>query len=214
MEGILKIADDLYFVRHPVRPGWFCGITVVAGSEKLGLIDTGYENTPEEYLFPFLKELGRDVKEISLIYNTHGDGDHIEGNDVIKKAANATIVCHEQEADVIPSADETVTDGDSITLGDRVFTVVHCPGHRQGNTCLFDKSSSLLVTGDTIVGTRSELIRVGKEPYIASLKKIAALSPAAVLMSHPFDPAGKNFLKGKEIDEMIQASIKVAESIS
>jgi glyoxylase-like metal-dependent hydrolase (beta-lactamase superfamily II) len=213
MTDVIKIEDDIYFVQHRNRPGWFCGITVVVGKDKLGIVDTGYENTPEEYLLPFLAEIGRDPKEITDVYNTHGDGDHIEGNEAVKKMTGATFTCYELEAEHITTADRTLAEGETIELGDRTFSVVHCQGHRAGNTCLIDNESSLMIVGDTIVGTREELIRIGSEPYIASLKKILNLSPATVVMSHPFEPAGKNLLKGEEIAEMIEASIKIAERL-
>jgi hypothetical protein len=34
-----------------------------------------------------------------------------------------------------------------------------------------------------------------------------------MIMSHPFMPAGKNILKGQEINEMIETSIEVAEKL-
>jgi glyoxylase-like metal-dependent hydrolase (beta-lactamase superfamily II) len=213
MEGVTQVADDLYYLQHQMRPGWFCGISVLVGKNSLGLVDTGLENTPEEYLLPFLKQLGREPAEITTVYNTHGDGDHVEGNLAIKKICNPTIYCHEEEASVIENVDKTVTEGDIIVLGDRTFTVVHVPGHRVGNTCLFDKDSSLMIVGDTIVGTRTELIRIGKEPYISSLRKIQSMSPKTVLMSHPFEPAGKILLKGAEISDMIEASVKIAKDM-
>jgi glyoxylase-like metal-dependent hydrolase (beta-lactamase superfamily II) len=135
------------------------------------------------------------------------------GNAAVKQLCGAKTACHEEEADVIGDIDIRLKDGDSIDLGDRTFTVVHCPGHRAGNCCLFDQTASLLIAGDTIVGTREELIRLGKEPYIASLKKLRALNPAKVIMSHPFDPAGKNVLEGSEVADMIEASIEIAEKL-
>ncbi|MBN1686904.1 MAG: MBL fold metallo-hydrolase [Spirochaetales bacterium] len=212
MENVHKIEDDLYYVQHPTRPGWFCGITVVVGADSLGLVDTGYANTPEEYLLPFLEEIGRSPQEITTVYNTHGDGDHIEGNAAVKKLSGAQFACYTSEAEAIRNVDLSLSDGQTIALGDRTFTVIHCPGHRQGNSCLFDKESSLLIAGDTIVGTRRELIRIGTEPYVASLRRILNLSPATVVMSHPFDPAGKNVLRGAEISAMVEASITIAQS--
>jgi glyoxylase-like metal-dependent hydrolase (beta-lactamase superfamily II) len=214
MADAIKIEDDIFYVWEETRPEWFIGMTVVIGKNGLGLVDTGFENTPWEYLVPFLNKIGRKPGEITAIYNTHGDTDHIEGNDAVKKLCDAKITCYEGEAQAISNADLTLAEGDTMVLGDRSFTVIHCPGHRVGNSCLFDKEASLLIAGDTIVGTRTELIRIGSEPYIASLKKVLALSPATVVMSHPFAPAGKNVLRGKEISEMIDASIKIAESVS
>ncbi len=213
MQGVAQIEKDFYFIQQVTRPGWFCGIYVITGADSIGIVDSGFENTPSEYLLPFLKEIGRAPTDVSMLFNTHGDGDHMLGNAAVKELCGAKTACHEDEADAIEGIDILVKDGDAIGLGDRTFTVVHCPGHRAGNCCLFDTSASLLIAGDTIVGTQAELIRLGKQPYIASLKKIRALHPVKVIMSHPFEPAGKNVLEGEEIADMIEASIEVAQKL-
>ena len=59
MENVERIADDLYFVKYVHREGTFVGVTVVLGRHKIGLVDTGFERTPIDNLFPFLKDLLR-----------------------------------------------------------------------------------------------------------------------------------------------------------
>ena len=106
-----------------------------------------------------------------------------------------------------------IEDGDTLVLGDRDFKVIHTPGHRPGAICLMDENHRLLVTGDSVCGEREDLIRMDKAIYIESLRKLRGMKANTMIMSHPFMPAGKNSLKGKEIAEMIEASIKVAESL-
>jgi len=43
-----------------------------------------------------------------------------------------------------------VTDGDVIDLGDRVFRVLHVPGHSPGSVALWEEDSGLLFTGDAL----------------------------------------------------------------
>jgi len=50
-----------------MRPGWFCGIIIALGTETIGLIDSGFENTPEEIIFPLIEELRRKPEEIDLV---------------------------------------------------------------------------------------------------------------------------------------------------
>jgi glyoxylase-like metal-dependent hydrolase (beta-lactamase superfamily II) len=45
---------------------------------------------------------------------------------------------------------QLVEDGDTIDLGDRVFTVVHLPGHTPGSIGILDETSGLLFSGDAI----------------------------------------------------------------
>ena len=52
-----------------------------------------------------------------------------------------------------------------------------------------------------------------KAIYVESLRRLRGVKANMMIMSHPFMPAGKDILNGQEIAEMIEASIKVAESL-
>jgi glyoxylase-like metal-dependent hydrolase (beta-lactamase superfamily II) len=145
--------------------------------------------------------------------NTHRDGDHIRGNQAFKENTGALIVTHRLEAEAIPSVDKTLEDDDIVGLGDRLFRVILTPGHRPGAVCLFDEKHRVLITGDSVCGERETLIRMDKGIYINSLKKLLELEADTMIMSHPFMPAGKNILRGSEVNEMIQSSIEVAERL-
>ena len=208
-----KIADDLYFIKQPIREGWFSGVILVLGKSKIGLVDTGFENTPADYIFPLIKDLGRRSEEIEYVVNTHRDGDHIGGNEAIKKTTGAKIAVHELEIEAVNTADIRLKDGDMVELGDRRFKVIHTPGHRPGSICLYDHENHTLVTGDSVCGERRDLIRMDKEIYIESLKKLLDLDIRVMIMAHPFQPQGKSTLTGKEPEEMIRASISIAERL-
>lgn len=44
----------------------------------------------------------------------------------------------------------TLADGDRVDLGDRLFTVLHLPGHSPGGIGLLDERDGLFLTGDAI----------------------------------------------------------------
>lgn len=213
MSSVEKYAEDLYVIRQDMRPGWYCSVLVFFGEENIGIVDTGYENTPVDYIFPLIREKGRELNEVNLVVNTHRDGDHIRGNIVLKENTGAEIAVHKLEADAVPSAVKMLEDGDIVKLGDREFLVILTPGHRPGAICLFEKKQRLLITGDSICGEREDLIRMNKQIYIDSLKMLLEYDADVMIMSHPFKPAGKNILKGREIGEMIEASIEIAENL-
>ncbi|MFA9437912.1 MAG: MBL fold metallo-hydrolase, partial [Candidatus Bathyarchaeota archaeon] len=99
MENVVEVFDDLFVVKQDMRPGWYCSVFVVFGEKSIGIVDTGYENTPTDYVFPLLKAKGRSPDEVDLIVNTHRDGDHIRGNDVFKENTGALIVAHSLAAE-------------------------------------------------------------------------------------------------------------------
>jgi glyoxylase-like metal-dependent hydrolase (beta-lactamase superfamily II) len=205
------VKDDLYLVRQEMRPGWTCNVVLVFGEDEIGVVDSGYENTPDDFVFPLIEERGRRVDEVSIIVNTHRDGDHIRGNAALKEGTGAPIIIHELEMEAVPTADSRL--GESVVLGDRTFKVIHTPGHRPGAVCLYDEGSRLLLTGDSVCGTRENLIRMDKHIYIESLQRLLGLDVEIMIMSHPFGPMGKDILRGDEPRQMIEASIEIAKNI-
>ena len=206
-----KVQDDLYLVRQEMRPGWTCNVVLVFGENEIGVIDSGYENTPEDYVFPLIEEQGRSIEEVSIIVNTHRDGDHIRGNAALKERTGAPIKIQELEMEAVPTADAKL--GDHVTLGDRDFKVLHTPGHRPGAVCLYHEETRTLLTGDSVCGTRENLIRMDKNIYIDSLRKLQRLEVETMIMSHPFAPPGKDILRGDEPRQMIKDSIEIATNL-
>jgi glyoxylase-like metal-dependent hydrolase (beta-lactamase superfamily II) len=96
----------------------------------------------------------------------------------------------------VVAAGTTVEDGDSLSCGDRAWTVVYTPGHSRSHICLFSATDGLLVSGDHLLPTVTPHIdfHPGGEAdplgdYLESLEKVAALEPSLVLPGHghPFD---------------------------
>ena len=211
MENVERIADDLYFVKYVHREGTFVGVTVVLGRHKIGLVDTGFERTPIDNLFPFLKDLGRSPEEIDLVVNTHRDGDHIQGNKVIKDKTKAKIAIHELDAEALEVVDVKLKNGDYVELGDRKFEIIHTPGHTLGSICLYQKENHLLIVGDSLVGDRVDLIRMDKNIYINSLQRLLDLDVRLLIQSHPRVPFEKGVLVEDEPREALLTNISLAE---
>lgn len=210
MSDVEIVSNDLYVVKQEMRPGWYCSVILVFGEKNIGVVDTGYENTPVDHVFPLILGKGRRLDEVDLVVNTHRDGDHVLGNTVFKENTGASIAIHELEFEAVPAADRRLRDGDRVMLGDRSFTIIHTPGHRPGSICLLDQDDRLLITGDSVCGAREDLIRMDKEIYIASLNRLLVVEADTMIMSHPFQPAGKGTLRGDEVKDMVSASLEVA----
>lgn len=88
----------------------------------------------------------KDLDPVYLV-NTHGHGDHTAGNQRFARMTEA-VVGHENERNQIDGLTETVTDGDTLTVGDLTIEVLHTPGHTDGSICL--KTDDALVSGDTV----------------------------------------------------------------
>jgi glyoxylase-like metal-dependent hydrolase (beta-lactamase superfamily II) len=212
MENVEKIADDLYLLKYVHREGSFVGIVIVLGKTQIGLVDAGFENTPVDYLFPLLRELGRSPDEIGLLVLTHRDMDHIQGCRMIREKTKAKVAVHELDAEAVEAVDIKLKDGQRVELGDRSFEVIHSPGHTPGNICLYQKAERLLIVGDTLCGEAVNYIRMGKEVYIKSIRRLLELDVGILIQSHPREPFRKAVLVGDEPQEGMRASIVYAQT--
>jgi glyoxylase-like metal-dependent hydrolase (beta-lactamase superfamily II) len=83
-----------------------------------------------------------------------------------------------------------VVEGTVLTVGDYRFTCIETPGHTKGHVCLYEPAQKFLLSGDHILGDISPNITHywgdgnPLADFMASLKKIAALSVELVLPGH------------------------------
>lgn len=80
-----------------------------------------------------------------------------------------------------------LADGDSISLDDRAFQVVHTPGHSPGSICLWDQGSGTLFSGDVVVDGEpllDELPRSDRADYARSLRTLQQLAVRTVHAGH------------------------------
>src|SRR5262249_13025491 len=70
--------------------------------------------------------------KLSDILVTHHHGDHTGGISELKRRHRARVVAPRLEAAKIPDVDETVGEGDTVTVGTLSARVIETPGHTLG----------------------------------------------------------------------------------
>ncbi len=89
---------------------------------------------------------GRDVKFIAL---THTHPDHVQSLKELRHETKAPLAMHSAEADqVTPPPEKLLEGGETISVGNLQFKVVHTPGHTPGGICLL--CGEHLFSGDTL----------------------------------------------------------------
>ena len=82
-----------------------------------------------------------------------------------------------------PAPDRMLKEGDKISIGKYLLTVMHTPGHTPGSICLYGENT--LFTGDTLfrrsVG-RTDFPGGDEKKLFNSLKKIILLPPDTIVL--------------------------------
>ncbi len=239
-----EVAEGVHHIRCPfMRPGYFTGACAILG-KNITLVDSGTPASPDEAIFPYLSHMGRRPRETSMVVHTHAHFDHCGGTSVIKRASNAKAAVHVRDKPLMedaPSlnrqlnrrfpeicppglfpefesvkADLALEDGDRLTLEERVFRIIHVPGHSEGSIVLLEEETGLCISGDSIQGRgeRRPLLFFSAPDYIDSVRKLTKESIDTLILGHPFPPFNKGVLHGEETRTFLSASLKAIEELS
>lgn len=118
----------------------------------------------------------REGVELTAIWNTHHHWDHIGGNEELRDRFGLPVFCgaYDFAEARIPAATNAVREGDTVSVGDVVFTVIDVPGHTLGHVAYYGNGA--LICGDTLFGGGCGRLFEGSATQMrASLAKLAAL---------------------------------------
>ena len=105
---------------------------------------------------PALVELIRSqAPDVELIVTSHQHFDHWQALAEVAEATGAPTAAHALDAEPLPvKPDRILADGDTITVGDLTFDVIHLQGHTEGSVALAlrgaDGEVTHLFTGDCL----------------------------------------------------------------
>ncbi len=155
--------------------------------------ETAIIDAPEER--PILEAIARTGWTPTVLLVTHHHGDHVEANLALKQRFGLKIIGPKAEAAKIPGIDETVAEGDELSLLGETVRVIETPGHTAGHVSYFLPKSGIAFTADTLFALGCGRIFEGTPAIMmASLKKLAALpAGTAVYCGHEYTLSNARF---------------------
>jgi glyoxylase-like metal-dependent hydrolase (beta-lactamase superfamily II) len=235
----LEIADGVHLILNPHRDYFVSSCLIV--DEGLTIIDAGRPESPEASIYPYIRRLGRDPSEISLVVLTHAHWDHCGGVARLKEASDCRVAVHEngrayleepgfietELAERFPElpaedmgfdvvkADLVFRDGDKLDLDNRSLNVVSTPGHSACSSCIVDEGQGVFVAGDSVQGRGENrpLLFHDAGAYLESMNRLLETPIRTMVNGHPFPPSGKAVLRGEQVREHIMESIVAIEEL-
>ena len=146
-----------------------------------------------------LKAAGWKLTDILV---THHHTDHTDGIAELKKKYNCRVVAPKAEAAKIPMVDETVREGDKVSVGNLTANVIETPGHTSGHITYWFHGDKIAFAGDTLFSIGcGRIIEGTPEMMWASLKKLRDLpGDTKVYCGHEYTLANIKFARTIEPD--------------
>lgn len=162
-----------------------CSIIWCTKTNKGAFVDPGGDI---DRLLAAVEETGCEIEKILL---THGHADHAGAADELRERLGVPIegphIDDKFWIDAIPKdsakygfpggrafdSDRWLTGGETVTVGDVIFGVYHCPGHTPGHVVFHQPEAQVAFVGDVLfqgsVG-RSDFPKGNAEQLITSIK--------------------------------------------
>lgn len=162
--------------------------TYLFGESEIAIVDPG----------PRLRVHIDDICEkldapIRWILVTHTHPDHSPGASLLAEKTGAQLLGMEapdgkhQDSSFHP--DRVLADGDILETPEFMLEALHTPGHASNHLCFRHDVTNWILTGDHVIEGSTVVINPpdgNMRQYIASLEKIKALAPAALLPGHGY----------------------------
>ena len=152
-----------------------------------------------------LKATGWKLTDILV---THHHADHTGGIVALKEKYKCRVVAPAAEADTIPAVDQTVREGDKVTVGKLTGSVIETPGHTNGHIAYWFHADKLAFVGDTLFSIGCGRVIEGTPGMMwRSLVKLRDLpNDTEIYCGHEYTAANIRFARTIEPDNPVLAA--------
>ncbi len=142
------------------------------------IIDIGRDNIIFERFNEISKGVGK--KLIDQIVLTHNHYDHTSLLETVKEIYSPKVYAF---SPYLKGVDVVLKGGESILIGDKLFEVIHTPGHTQDSICLYCPENGFLFVGDTRVILNSNDWTL-EQNYVKSMEYLCTKNVSKIFFGH------------------------------
>jgi len=178
--------------------------------EQICLIDCGVAGS-ETIIFKYVKQAGRDPRDITRLVFTHSHPDHIGAGRAVKQQTGCKVAAHIDARPWIENVDRQyaqrpignfydlvggsvkidtgLKDGDQLDLGGgKRLEIFHTPGHSKCSISLLYNKDMALFSGDAVPKPGTVPIYEDVATSIQSVKKLKQIKGLQILIASWDDP--------------------------
>jgi len=160
-----------------------CNVYFVQGEfNSLNNMNTIIDIGRDKVIFEKFEEISKGVgkKLIDQIILTHNHYDHTSLLKTVKEIYSPRVYAFSL---YLKGVDIVLKGGESILIGDKLFEVIHTPGHTQDSICLYCSENGFLFVGDTAVILKSSNWSF-EENYVKSMEYLCKKSVSRIFFGH------------------------------
>ena len=150
-------------------------VFLFVGANKALLVDTGATETEDKFplfrVIDSLINLSSTIDGTLIVAHTHSHSDHHAGDSQFASQPNVEVVgLSVNEVKTFFRIENWPEDNSTFDLGNRILDVIPIPGHEKSSLAFYDRSTELLLTGDTFYPGRLYI-----EDWVAYKNSVAKL---------------------------------------
>ena len=124
-------------------------------------------------------DTGVGKQKVEKVVLTHGHYDHISLLPAIKDEFDPEVYAFHS----FDGVSHALRDGQTLKLADRLFEVIHTPGHTSDSICLYCEQKAALFSGDaSLIITTTDVSY--QDGFISALERIARRNITAIYQGH------------------------------
>ena len=196
MHSITKINENIHRLTLPYKD-IFTTVYTLRCPEGVILFDAAsFDTDGEQYILPFLQEVGVAVEEVRYVFISHNHTDHSGGlNGFLDQLPNAIVLSRSPKLrDSLPAGKALGMDDGQVFMD--TYRVVTIPGHTKDCSGLLDLRTKTLICGDClqsygICGSGTWAANIGyPDLHVQAIEKVRKLDIEQIVTAHDYKPHG------------------------